>query len=245
MKPYQSKNSETSIDNTGVEIASHLLGTMFPAGKYRAAAARALLHCLNSIDSTYWALPQPDKCTFLVFVQRILPIKAPMLLGCKPCTCLLMADFHGWCVLVNIFLCSDLTDCEMSGVRWELGSVSDGLEESAVSSVDYKARKSKETWILLFSVVVGCSSSYLQDFLCCLSQQWFKNPYAFSGKELPECGFGILVLFFLFSKRFNTLTLHLFALYIPIPPLFIPIIIPVVRCARCFPCNLQLSDPER
>lgn len=118
-------------------------------------------------------------------VQRILPIKAPMLLGCKPCICLVMAkDFHSWCVLVNVFPCLGLTDCSLScSVRWELGSVSDGLGESAVSSVDHKARKSKETWILLFSVVVGCSSSYLQDFLCCLSQQWFKKPYAFSGKR--------------------------------------------------------------
>lgn len=155
MKPYQSKNSETSIESTGVEIASHLLGTMFPAGKYRAAAPRALLRCLNSIDSTYWALPQPDKCTLLVTVQRILPIKAPMLLGCKPCTCLLMAkDFHSWCVLVNIFLCSGLTDCEMSGVRWELGSVSDGLGERAVSIKHINQKKRGFFFFQLWLVVL-------------------------------------------------------------------------------------------
>lgn len=121
-----------------------------------------------------------------VAVQWITPlIKAPVLLGCKPCTCWLMAeDFHSWCVLVIIFPCSGLTDCSWAcSVVWELGNVSDDLGKSAVSSVDHKARKSKEMWILLFSVVVGCSSSGLQVFLCCLSQQWFKEPYAFSGKR--------------------------------------------------------------
>lgn len=55
-----------------------------------------------------------------------------------------------------------------------------------------------------------------------------KNHMLLVVKELPECGLDILVLFFLFSKRFNTRILYLFALYIPFPPLFISIIIPVV-----------------
>lgn len=78
-------------------MASYLLSTMCLTGKYR-AGARALLHCLNSIDGMYQALPQPNQCTSgaLVTVQKIaLLIKAPMLLGYKPCTCLLLAkDFH-------------------------------------------------------------------------------------------------------------------------------------------------------
>lgn len=125
-------------------------------------------HCLNPIN------------VLSVTVQRMtLFIKAPMLLGCKLCTCLLTAeDFHSWCVLVIVFPCSGLADCSIVG--WELGVVSDVLEVSAVSSVDHKAKK---TWILLFSVVAVYSSSYLQVFLCCRSQQRFKEPCAFSGKR--------------------------------------------------------------
>lgn len=166
-------------------MASYLLGTTFLAEKHRVAAARALVCCLNSIDGIYWALPQPNKCTLLVAVQRITFLfKASALLGCKPCTCLLIAkDFHSWCVLIVIFPCSDLIDCSLAcSMGWELGNVSDGLGESTVSSVGHKAHKSKETWILPFRVVVGCSS-YLHFFFCCLSQQRFKEPYAFSGKR--------------------------------------------------------------
>lgn len=75
-------------------MASYLLSTTYLTGKYRAGAARTLLHCLNSIDGMYRALFQRNKCT--VLVQRIaLLMKAPMLLGYKPCTYLLLAkDFH-------------------------------------------------------------------------------------------------------------------------------------------------------
>lgn len=166
-------------------MASYLLGTTFLAGKYRAAAARALLCCLNSIDGTYWALPQPNKCTPLVAVQRItFLVKASVLLCCKPCICLLIVkDFHSWCLLIVLFPCSGLIDSSLAcSMRWELGNVSDGLGESTVSSVDHKAHKSNETRILPFPVVVACSS-YLHFFYCCLSQQSFKEPYAFSGKR--------------------------------------------------------------
>lgn len=187
-------------------MAGYLLGTIFLAGKYGAAAARALPHCLNSIDGRYWALSQPNKCTLSVTVQRItLLIKAPMLLGCKPCTCLLMAeDFHSWCVLVIIFPCSGLTDCSLAcSVGWELGNATHDLGESAVSSVDHKARKSKETWILLFLVVIVCSSSYLQVFLCCLNSD-SKNHMLLVVKELTECA---LIFLFCFSCSARSLIL--------------------------------------
>ena len=106
--------------------------------------------------------------------------------------------------------------------------MSDSLGESAVSSVDHKARKSKETWILLFQLWLVVLPPTYRISSADSANSDSKTHMLLVVKELPECGFGILVLFFLFSKRFNTLTLHLFALYIPFPPLFIPIIIPVV-----------------
>jgi len=61
---------------------------MLLAGKYGAAEARILLCCPNNIDGMYRALPLHNKCSKLVTVQRItLFIKAPVLLGCKQCSC--------------------------------------------------------------------------------------------------------------------------------------------------------------
>lgn len=51
LKPNQLKSVGTSNDSTGVGMASYILGMMFPDGKY--LPARALLHCINSINGKY------------------------------------------------------------------------------------------------------------------------------------------------------------------------------------------------
>lgn len=104
-------------------------------------------HCLSPIYALIWWLCKEwyplssHQCSLVV----------------KPCPA------HGKRgVLVIIFPCSGLTDSFLSCRRgWELGNRTDCSGDSAVSSMDHKASKSKEIQALLFLFVVFRSSFYV------------------------------------------------------------------------------------